>query len=167
MEISIPEFDRFEKIMDELFCDNERAAVLVAVALIDDLVNELIIKYTFIENDKGIIVELTDPMRNSPLGSFVSRIKFAYAIGLISKEQMNDLKSVAKIRNMFAHRTTISFQDPTVMSLCSKLEKPDIQINSSSNKSITSFRSYSAYIIGMLGQKISFIREQKIKGTFR
>jgi DNA-binding MltR family transcriptional regulator len=167
MENSIPEFDRFEKIMNELFCDNERAAVLVAVALIDDLVNELIIKYTFIENDEDIVAELTDPMRNSPLGTFVSRIKFAYAIGLISKEQMNDLKIVAKIRNMFAHRTTISFQDPEVITLCSKLEKTDLQINSSNNRSISIFKMYSAFVIGLLGQKISFVREQKIKGTYR
>jgi hypothetical protein len=40
---------------------------------------------------------------NAPLGTFSSRIKAAYAIGLITKEQFLDLERLRKIRNEFAH----------------------------------------------------------------
>ena len=40
---------------------------------------------------------------NAPLGTFSSRIKAAYAIGLITKEQSLDLERLRKIRNEFAH----------------------------------------------------------------
>ena len=40
---------------------------------------------------------------NAPLGTFSSRIKAAYSIGLITKEQFFDLERLRKIRNEFAH----------------------------------------------------------------
>ncbi|MBC8040763.1 MAG: transcriptional regulator [Opitutaceae bacterium] len=40
---------------------------------------------------------------NAPLGTFSSRIKAAYAIGLITKDQFLDLERLRKIRNEFAH----------------------------------------------------------------
>ncbi|MCC7596730.1 transcriptional regulator [Janthinobacterium sp. FW305-129] len=40
---------------------------------------------------------------NAPLGTFSSRIKAAYSIGLITKEQFQDLEILRKIRNEFAH----------------------------------------------------------------
>ncbi|OOG87040.1 hypothetical protein B0E41_04845 [Hydrogenophaga sp. A37] len=40
---------------------------------------------------------------NAPLGTFSSRIKAAYAMGLITKDQFIDLERLRKIRNEFAH----------------------------------------------------------------
>lgn len=40
---------------------------------------------------------------NAPLGTFSSRIKAAYALGLLTKDQFLDLERLRKIRNEFAH----------------------------------------------------------------
>ncbi|MBR8297454.1 hypothetical protein KDW63_25010 [Burkholderia cenocepacia] len=40
---------------------------------------------------------------NAPLGTFSSRIKASYALGLINEEQFKDLEYLRKIRNEFAH----------------------------------------------------------------
>jgi DNA-binding MltR family transcriptional regulator len=40
---------------------------------------------------------------NGPVGTFSSKIKIAFAIGLISEEHFNDLNWIRKIRNEFGH----------------------------------------------------------------
>ena len=39
----------------------------------------------------------------APLGNFSSRIKAAYSLGLVTKNQFTDLEQLRKIRNLFAH----------------------------------------------------------------
>lgn len=52
---------------------------------------------------------------NAPLGTFSSRIKAAYSLGLITKEQFSDLEQLRKIRNYFAHNwQPISLSDQRV-----------------------------------------------------
>ncbi|PRA53601.1 transcriptional regulator [Ochrobactrum sp. MYb68] len=40
---------------------------------------------------------------NAPLGTFSARIKAAYGLGLINKNQFSDLERIRKIRNYFSH----------------------------------------------------------------
>ncbi|MDK1394661.1 MltR family transcriptional regulator [Pseudomonas protegens] len=52
---------------------------------------------------------------NAPLGTFSSRIKATYALGLITKGQFNDLEHLRKIRNSFSHTwKPISLDAPSV-----------------------------------------------------
>ena len=52
---------------------------------------------------------------NAPLGTFSSRIKAAYALGLIAKDQSEDLERLRKIRNEFAHSwRPITFGNPKI-----------------------------------------------------
>ena len=50
---------------------------------------------------KKQIQELLD--YNGPLGTFSSKIKFSYALGLISKTSFQDLEIIRNIRNDFGH----------------------------------------------------------------
>ncbi len=55
---------------------------------------------------------------NAPLGTFSSRTKAAYAIGLITKEQFLDLERLRKIRNEFAHSwKPVDISKPKVVAL--------------------------------------------------
>jgi hypothetical protein len=50
---------------------------------------------------------------NGPLSSFSSKSKLAYALGMIGAEAFSDLDAVRRIRNQFAHSTTVvDFIDP-------------------------------------------------------
>jgi len=52
---------------------------------------------------------------NAPLGTFSSRIKAAYSLGLIAKDQFEDLEHLRKIRNEFAHSwRTISLENSKI-----------------------------------------------------
>jgi DNA-binding MltR family transcriptional regulator len=50
---------------------------------------------------------------NGPLGTFSSKIKLSYSLGLISKETLNDLEIIRKVRNEFGHtHQPINFETP-------------------------------------------------------
>ena len=62
---------------------------------------------------------------DAPLGSNGARYQLAYCLGLITREQRDDLKLIAKIRNAFAHDfKTLSFDTPPVRDLCASLRQP-------------------------------------------
>ena len=59
-----------------------------------------------------------------PLGSLSARIETAYALGLISKEERDNINLIRDIRNDFAHRfldTKVSFQTPKIKDKCMQL----------------------------------------------
>src|SRR5262249_50348021 len=61
------------------------------------------------------------------LGSNGSRYQLAYCLGLIKKDQWDDLKTVAKIRNRFAHDyRMLSFDSEPIRDLCSNLHQPGL-----------------------------------------
>ena len=51
----------------------------------------------------------------APAGSFGARIQLAYLLGLISKHDVEVLRSIKAIRNLFAHRMAVSFSSPSVV----------------------------------------------------
>jgi hypothetical protein len=53
---------------------------------------------------------------NAPLGTLSSRIKAAFALGLVTNGQFQDLERLRKIRNAFAHTwRPVSLNDPKVL----------------------------------------------------
>ncbi len=54
---------------------------------IDEMLGELICLFSFIDSDKEASKDLIKPERNGPLSTFVERINYSYAIGLLNKEQ--------------------------------------------------------------------------------
>jgi hypothetical protein len=62
---------------------------------------------------------------NGPLGTFYSRIQCAYALGLISVDELADLHVIRRIRNHFAHGPQgCTFDDEEVVALCQTLRIP-------------------------------------------
>jgi len=62
---------------------------------------------------------------NRPLGTFGARIDISYCLGLISKEELQDLQIIQDIRNKFAHRLhDISFDDEDIIEACKRLNIP-------------------------------------------
>jgi DNA-binding MltR family transcriptional regulator len=59
------------------------------------------------------------------LGAFSQCADLAYCLGLISDGLRENLKTIAKIRNLFAHaHEFIDFRDPDVVKLCNELTAP-------------------------------------------
>lgn len=89
---------------------------------------------------------------NAPLGTFSSRIKAAYALGLITKDQFEDLEHLRKIRNELAHSWhPITFAHPKIAGHIKALnyssfddkfpERPFDKLRSSISSLLTEIRS--------------------------
>jgi mannitol operon repressor len=59
---------------------------------------------------------------DGPLGSNGSRYQLCYCLGLITREQRDDLKIVAKIRNAFAHNfKPANFETDPIRGYCASV----------------------------------------------
>lgn len=98
--------------------ETDRGAVLMSAAYLDDKLRELI-ELRLVQDTK-IIRRAFD--FNGPLGSFSSRINFAYLLGLLPKNAMRDLHTIREIRNQFAHYAApLSYDHEKVKLLCERL----------------------------------------------
>lgn len=91
--------DGLNRLASLLRDEDERGLVLTTAAFAEDLLGRLIRAFLVDVKASG---ELLDGF-NAPLGTLSSRTKGAYALGLLSKEQFEDLEHLRKIRNEFAH----------------------------------------------------------------
>jgi hypothetical protein len=97
------------------------ACTLIAGAAIEHALSSLLNNF-FIEG--GVTNELLTAPKGT-LATFGACADVAYCLGLLSKGMHKNLKTVAKIRNRFAHsHLHIGFDDAEVVSLCKKLTLP-------------------------------------------
>lgn len=107
-------FEEFEK-------ESDRAAVILAVSLIDEALYSLLKAYLVPINSS------TDEMfegANAPIGTFSAKINMAYRLGLISTKFARDIHLLRKIRNSFAHDVYgCNFENGSVKSRIIELNK--------------------------------------------
>jgi DNA-binding MltR family transcriptional regulator len=86
----------------DLINESDRGAVIVAAALLEDDLNEILKKIVQRnELSAKYIKEMFD--LNGPLSSFSSKALICYGFGIISKDIFDDLTKIRKLRNKFAH----------------------------------------------------------------
>ncbi len=116
---------KWEVFFDEFNNESPRAAVILSCAFLDTLLRDLIA--TQLVDNKAVIDELlgSEKKADRPLSSFGARITTAYLLGLINKEQYQDLKYIKTIRNKFAHELHgFSFDNGEIIKLCNMLQSP-------------------------------------------
>jgi DNA-binding MltR family transcriptional regulator len=97
----------------------DRGTALLASAWVDDTLATLV--KSELLPDKEIVEDTFRP--DGALGTFASRIKIAYLMGLIDKSTKSDLDLIRRIRNEFAHvREDIRFTSQTVKARCRELQ---------------------------------------------
>ncbi len=108
----------FEKLQQE----SPRAAVIIAGAFLDEHLRRLIASF-LIDDAKAVDGILgTEDNPDKPASSFSARINLAYCLGLISKRSRDDLNTVRRIRNRFAHKIhNYSFDDKEIIDWCNSL----------------------------------------------
>lgn len=92
-------FDGINLLTRSLRDHDDRGLVLSLAAFAEEALGELLKAFMTPSEATTQLIEGF----NAPLGTFSSRIKAAYAIGLITKDQFLDLERLRKIRNEFAH----------------------------------------------------------------
>jgi len=112
------DLDYFSGFLKEFQNETDRGAALVGAALLDKQLLELL-KSHLLENKES--TELLEG-GSAPLGTFSSRIKACYCLGLLTEQEHRELQLVRKIRNEFAHQTHgLTFQEEKIVSLCGHL----------------------------------------------
>lgn len=108
-------------MLSELEAESDRGAGLIAVAWVDDALGHLLRQH-FVDDDAADALLIGDV----PLATFSAKIKMAYALGCISKEMVDDLTLLRKVRNEFAHdRTDIKFTKPSIKDRCNSIKAND------------------------------------------
>ena len=93
----------------------DRGTALVAAAWIDDALEASL--RAFFRQDKEAADKILQP--DGPLGSFSSRIKLAYLLGILTPDMLSDLEIIRSIRNDFAHlRENLRFSNQSVRDRC-------------------------------------------------
>jgi DNA-binding MltR family transcriptional regulator len=116
--------------LEELQEESPRAAAIMAGALLDAQLRNLLEKY-FVD-DRKIVNDLLGTDR--PLSSFSSRINAAYCLGLIAKAIYDDLHLIRKIRNKFAHKLHgYTFDEPEIVQWCKSIKQAKMLTDASPN----------------------------------
>ena len=86
----------------DLLNESDRGAVIVAAALLEDDLTEILKKMV---QRNGLSAKYVNEMfdLSGPLSSFSSKALICYGFGIISEEIFNDLTKIRKLRNKFAH----------------------------------------------------------------
>jgi mannitol operon repressor len=117
-EATHPYLREFREFLDEFNRETERGAALAAAACLDDLLGRVIFNF-LISNDSGHA--LVNGF-NAPFGTLSARIAACHAMGLISETEFRESEIVRKVRNEFAHKVQMSFENDKVRSLCAAMK---------------------------------------------
>jgi hypothetical protein len=107
----------FHKLFNERGVVDERAIAIVGAAFLDSILEHTLIN--FLADDEKETRKLLGVER--PMGAFSNRITATYCLGLICKTVRDDLRTVGKIRNKFAHELGASFDLEPVRGWCLSL----------------------------------------------
>jgi DNA-binding MltR family transcriptional regulator len=100
---------------------SDRALGIIAASLVEIHLTKLIEQAFIAETRSGSRGTVRERMFQSsgPLGTFSTKIRLAYLMGMIGEELFKNLDIMKEIRNRFAHRTEIgSFDHPEISSRC-------------------------------------------------
>lgn len=137
-----PHLAEFLPFLDVHNSESPRGAVLVACSFLEEQLRGIVDAFWVDTSDKAMLLEGF----NAPLGTFSARIKAAHCLGLISDMERDDLDTLRKIRNEFAHSHRISFDTHKVKDLCKNLHhaaKPY------ANVEVNAFGQFSSGAIGI------------------
>ena len=115
-ESDLQDFTRF---LGEFQGESDRGAALVGAALIDLRLSETL--RAFMVGPKAAADLLEGG--TAALGTFSSRIKATFALGLIDSHERSECDLIRKVRNEFAHQPHgITFDDPKISGPCDRLK---------------------------------------------
>jgi DNA-binding MltR family transcriptional regulator len=111
-------------IIGEIEAADDRAAVIVAVSLIEDRLAATI-KTCLHCHDKDAVAAMFEGM--GPLRNFSAQVRLGFLIGIYGEAMRDTLNQLGRIRNRFAHELNVnSFAHPRVNGLVNNLNTDPI-----------------------------------------
>lgn len=113
-----PDFNSINRFSRALSAHDERGLALALAAFAEDTLGRLLLTYLIDSKQAKDLIQGF----NAPLGTLASRMKAAYAVGLLTKDQYEDLEIARKIRNLFAHDWEgVSLSQPHIKAMIGQL----------------------------------------------
>jgi hypothetical protein len=98
---------------------SDRAAAIVAAGMVEFILEHVILR-SLPNQAKKLHAEM---LERGPLGNFSGKIQLAFALKLTSRMAFEDLNTIRRIRNAFAHsRTNITFKTEEIALEAQKLK---------------------------------------------
>jgi mannitol operon repressor len=111
-------FDAFFREMNkELNTATGRGLVMVSCSYIDELLLT-ILKSFMIDGESS--AQLLEGF-SAPLSTLSTRVAAAHALGLINDREYREITTLRRVRNRFAHKVNVSFDDQDIHNLTSHL----------------------------------------------
>jgi mannitol operon repressor len=159
LEETHPHLKGFVEFLGEFNKETARGAALAAAAFLDDLLAGIINAF-LVANDSR--QKLTEGF-NAPVGTLSARIAACHAMGLISEVEARECELVRKVRNEFAHKVKMSFDDERVRGLCSSMRmsaKPydDVEVDTRGQ-----FTTAAVALILNLTNRAHYVGEKALK----
>ena len=133
-QLNLPHLAAFKSLLQELKTESPRGKVLICGAMLDDQLADCIMSRLV---DHPDVSKLTSSF-NAPFGTFSSRVIGTLALGIISPDEYHDLEIIRGIRNDFAHRLGMTFEDQSIRDRCANLQ--------------ASAKDYGDVVVGANGQ---------------
>jgi len=110
-----------QHLFDALEHEEDTICVIVGTAFVDHYLGALLAKFLIDSESSASLLD-----SQGPTGTLITKAKFAYCLGLISKGCFNTITTVAQIRNQFAHKLNVSqFEaNAKVTDLCKNFKPP-------------------------------------------
>lgn len=109
-------FGAFGAFTDELNRESSRGCALLCCSYLDDMLED-ILRAFFAEGQADVLLKGF----HAPLGSFATRIRACYALGLLKKVEFEEIGRLKVIRNDFAHQVGMSFATQGIRDKCGNL----------------------------------------------
>lgn len=116
-----PDVSYYERYAEEMRAEkNERGIAILLATNLENILEEAIKRHMWVVRSRRELFGI-----NSPLGTFSSKIRIGYALGIFGPETLANLDVIRAIRNVFAHaKIPVQFTEPRLMAACSLLRIP-------------------------------------------
>jgi mannitol operon repressor len=151
-----PNLERFWPFLQTLRRESPRGTVLTSCGFVEQQLKEILLAFML---DDTAVEEFIEG-RNAPLGTLSSRIS---ALGLITKDEYDDLTLMRRIRNDFAHQVETTFDTPSVVDRCKLLRHKAEDYGDLKVGSFGQFQSAAIGVIMSLTNRAFYVGRQRRK----
>ena len=150
-------FEGRENFVEDIHGKSDRAVAIVGAAHLNAHLEQMLTSF-FIPDSDDVRALLGN---DRPLGTFASRIRMAYVLGLISQEEREDLWAINEIREFFIREMgEISFADDPLREWCFLLQLPNKVLLSGESRSP---RRLFVFAVALLTRQLTLRIEQAEK----
>jgi len=114
--VKMARLQEFTTVLGHAKDESDRGVTLIIAAYIEECLRRTLESVLIEHKDVATLFE--GPY--APFGSLSGKTQAAFVMGLITKSERDRIDAVRKVRNVFAHQASASFDHPDIVKICNK-----------------------------------------------